>query len=217
MTALEKTERTRIRRLHERGRYDLETAHAILDAGWLCHIAYVVDGTPYCTPTLYWREGERVYWHGSSASKMLRAQKSGENEVCLTVSHVDALVLARSGFHSSARYRSLMLLGKPRIVEDAGEKDELLGRFIDGLWPGRNADLRPATAQELKATTLLWMEIGEGAAKISEGPPGDDEEDYALPVWAGLQPVRMVYGEPVPCPRLRPDTPLPDYLRQSSE
>ena len=213
MDELRKTGRTRIRRLHERGSYDMELAHAILDAGWLCHIAYVIDGTPYCTPTLYWREGDRIYWHGSSASKMLRAQKTVDIEVCLTVTHVDALVLARSGFHSSARYRSLMLIGRPEIVGDEAEKDRMLSVFIDRLWPGRSAEVRPASPQELKATTLLGMDISEGAAKVSSGPPADDEEDYEMSVWAGLQPVITSFGEPVPCPRLKPDTPLPDYLR----
>ncbi|MCB9945204.1 MAG: pyridoxamine 5'-phosphate oxidase family protein [Geminicoccaceae bacterium] len=212
MNDLARTERTRIRRLHERGRYDIATARAILDAGWLCHIAYVIDGTPYATPTMYWREGDRVYWHGSSASKMLRGQKGG-GEVCFTVTHVDALVLARSGFHHSARYRSLMLIGRPEMVEDEAEKDRMLGTFIDRLWPGRNAALRPPTPQELKATAIMGMDIDEGAAKISSGPPADDEEDYDLPVWAGLQPVITSFGEPVPCPRLKPGTALPDYLR----
>jgi len=123
------------------------------------------------------------------------------------------LVLARSGFHSSARYRSAMLFGRPEMIEDEAAKDALMNGFIDGLWPGRVADIRAATAKELKATSLLTMPIGEGAVKISEGPPGDDEEDYALPIWAGLLPVATVLGPPQPCPRLAEGVPLPDYLR----
>ena len=212
MSELPKTERSRVRRLHERGHFDRETIDAVLDAGWLCHIAYVIDGAPYCTPTIYWRDGDRVYWHGSSASRMLRSQSRG-GEICLTVTHVDALVLARSGFHHSARYRSVMLFGEAELVEDADEKDRRLNGMIDHLFPGRSEEIRPATAQELKATTLLSMPITEGAAKIAEGPPADDEEDYAMPIWAGLLPFNTVRGEPIPCPRLIPGVELPSYLR----
>ena len=206
------TERTRLRRLHERGRFDKESLHAILDAGLLCHVGYVVDGAPVVTPTLYWREGDRVYWHGSSASHMLRHQAGGA-PVCLTVSHLDGIVLARSGFHHSINYRSVMLFGNARQVTGAAAKERHLKTFMEQLYPGRWDQLRPLTAQEIKATKLLGMDIDEASAKIRTGPPIDDEEDYALPIWAGVVPVRRVIGEPVPDPRLKAGVAEPDHLR----
>ena len=206
------TERTRLRRLHERGRFDKESLHAILDAGLLCHVGYIVDGAPVVTPTLYWREGDRVYWHGSSASHMLRHQVGG-GPVCLTVSHLDGIVLARSGFHHSINYRSVMLFGNARQVTGAAAKEHHLKTFMEQLYPGRWDGLRPLTAQEIKATKVLGMDIDEASAKVRTGPPIDDEEDYALPIWAGVVPVRRVIGEPVPDPRLMAGVAEPDHLR----
>lgn len=205
------TERTRLRRLHERGSYDRETINAILDAGLLCHVGYVVDGKPYVTPTNYWREGDRVFWHGSSASRMLRHQAGGA-PVCLTVSHMDGLVLARSGFHHSVNYRSVMIFGQAELIGDPAAKTAHLKAFIDGLFPGRWDELRPMTEQELKATTLLAMPIDEASAKVRTGPPVDDEEEYVLPVWAGVLPVETHIGKPIPDVHLKAGVARPSYI-----
>lgn len=212
MTSSPASERTRVRRLAKRAHYDRPAIDSILDAGFVCHVGYAIDGMPYVTPTLYWREADHVYWHGSSASRMLRASEGAQ--VCLTVTHIDGLVLARSGFHHSANYRSVMLFGAARKVTDADDKRRHLDRFIDGLLPGRTAQLRPATAQELKATTLLSLKIEEASAKIRTGGPVDDEEDYALPVWAGVVPLHAAAGAPQPCDRLAAGTVVPDHVRQ---
>ncbi len=193
------TDRVRLRRRHDRGGYDATTIYPILDAMPLCSVGYVFDGQPYVTPTLQWREADRVYWHGSSASRMLRAVE--EAQVCLTVAILDGFVLARSGFHHSINYRSAMLLGTARKVSDPDEKTARLKTFVDGSFPGRWDMLRPATDQEMKATTVMSMPIGEASSKIRMGPPGDEEEDYALPIWAGVIPVRMSVSDPVPDPR----------------
>lgn len=207
MTETPPSERTRLKRASQRGHYDRETIDTILDAGLVCHVGHVVDGAPVVTPTSYWREGDHVYWHGSSASRMIRCAEG--SQVCLSVAHIDGLVLARSGFHHSANYRSVMLFGTAVKVTDEAEKRARLDAFIDGMFPGRCAELRPVNDQELKATTVLSIAIDEVSAKVRSGPPADDEADYALPVWAGVLPIRMVVGEPQPCPRLDAATPLP--------
>jgi nitroimidazol reductase NimA-like FMN-containing flavoprotein (pyridoxamine 5'-phosphate oxidase superfamily) len=204
------TPRTRIRRLPKRAAYDHEAVHAVLDAGVLCHVGYVIDGQPYVTPTLYWRRGQQLYWHGSSASRMLRHLKSGVR-ACVTVSHLDGFVLARSGFHHSVNYRAVMALGDARLVPDE-DKLEVLEDFVEHLLPGRWPDLRPVTGQEIKATTVLWMELEEVSAKIRTGMPIDDEEDYGLPVWAGVVPVTTVIGAPEADPRLANGSKAPAYL-----
>lgn len=191
----------RVKRLHERGRYDHETVHRILDAAMLCHVSYVIDGQPYATPTLFWREGTRLYWHGSSASRMLRNLSDGE-PACLTVSHLDSLVMARCGFNHSVDYRAAMCFGQARLVTDPQEKARALTMMVDRFYPGRTAGLRQSTTQEIKATAVVWMEIERASAKIRAKGVGDDEEDYALPIHAERLPVRMVIGEPEPCPRL---------------
>lgn len=206
MTELARTDRSRVKRMHERGRYDFDTVAAILDAGFICNVGYVIDGKPYVTPTSYWREGDRVYWHGSSASRMLRAAAQ-PGEVCLSVSHIDALVLARSAFHHSINYRSVMLFGQAHKVEDEAHKLQALENFVERVVPGRWAQLRPATSQELKATMVLAMQIGEGAAKIRTGNPVDDAEDYGWPVWAGVVPLRTVSAAPVDDGRVVADAP----------
>lgn len=193
------SERVRVKRLHERGHYDAETIYAILDAMPMCSVGYVFDGQPYVTPTFQWREGDRVYWHGSSASRMLRA--TDQTSVCLTVAILDGFVLARSGLHHSANTRSVMILGTATKVTDPVAKEAHLERFVDGLFPGRWAELRPAHEQELKATTVLSMPIDEASAKVRTGQPIDDEEDYSWPVWSGILPVSMQVGSPVPDPR----------------
>ncbi len=209
----EPTVRTRIKRLHERGHYDRKTVTEILDAGLVCHVGYVIGGQPYVTATAYWREGNRVYWHGSSASKMLRHLKGGV-EVCFTVSLLDGLVLARSGFHSSINYRSVMALGTARLVAGRDEKLAALTAFSDRLTPGRWEELKPPSEQELKATTVITLELDEVVAKVRTGPPNDDEEDLRLPVWAGVVPVATTLGEAEADPVLSPDIPAPDYLGQ---
>jgi nitroimidazol reductase NimA-like FMN-containing flavoprotein (pyridoxamine 5'-phosphate oxidase superfamily) len=207
MTQTPPSDRTRVRRVHERARYDRPSLDAILDAGLLCHVGYVIDGAPYVTPTLYWRDGDRVYWHGSSASRMLRAVDGAE--VCVTVSRFDGLVLARSGFHHSVNYRSVMLFGRATKVDDSDELEAQLELFLEQILPGRWAELRPPTVQEIKGTTLLSLAIDEASAKVRGGPPVDDDEDYDWPVWAGVLPVRTIVDAPVPCPRLDPAVAVP--------
>lgn len=206
-----RTPRTRLRRAAKRGHYDRETVHAILDAGFVCHVGYVIDGQPYVTPTAYWREGDYVYWHGSSASRMLRRLGEGV-PVCFTVALLDGLVLARSGFHSSINYRSVIAYGTAEPVRGKAAKLAALEAFTERTTPGRWAELRPATDQELKATTVMRLELTEAVAKVAEGPPEDDAPDYNLDVWAGVVPLRRVIGEPEPDPELKPGIEPPDYL-----
>jgi nitroimidazol reductase NimA-like FMN-containing flavoprotein (pyridoxamine 5'-phosphate oxidase superfamily) len=200
--------------MHERGRYDFDTVAAILDSGFLCHVGYVIDGKPYVTPTSYWREGDHVYWHGSSASRMLLRTLQGSVECCLTVAHVDGLVLARSAFHHSINYRSVMLFGQAQKVEDPAAKLQVLENFVEYMYPGRWKDLRPVTEQELKATTVLHMPIEEGAAKIRTGQPVDDEEDYGWPVWAGVVPIETVCATPADDGRVAGTLAPPEYLKR---
>jgi hypothetical protein len=207
------SERSRVKRSHLRGAYDRETVYGILDAGLLCHVGYVIDGQPYVTPTCYWREGDKLYWHGSSASRMLRTLDTGV-PVCLTVSMLDGLVLARSGFHSSINYRSVMAYGTAKAITDAEEKLAALVAFSERLTPGRWDELREANEQELKATTVVAMTIDEASAKIRTGGPNDDEEDYALDIWAGVVPVTTTIGEAIPDEKLRPGIPMPGHVGQ---
>lgn len=204
---LQPTDRTRLRRRRDRGDFSRETVYAILDAMPLCHLAYVGEHGPVCLPTFQWREGSHVYWHGSSASRALRA--AAGSEVCLTVSILDGLVLARSGFHHSANYRSAMIFGRPTLVDDPQDKLDRLEAFIDGLYPGRWETLRPVTASEAQATTVLGMPIDEASAKVRSGPPVDDEDDYALPIWAGVLPVKLQVLDAEPDPRNRADVTPP--------
>lgn len=205
------SDRVRVRRVHERGHYDRATLDAVLDAGMVCHLGYVTEAGPVVIPTLYWREGDHVYWHGSSASRTLRALAPGA-QVCLTVSHIDGLVLARSGFHHSVNYRAAMLFGTAEEVTDRAEVEARLKVFIDGIVPGRWDSLRPATEQEMKATKLLRLRIDEASAKVRTGGPVDDEEDYALPIWAGVVPMATRYGALQPDPRNLPGVAVPDAV-----
>jgi nitroimidazol reductase NimA-like FMN-containing flavoprotein (pyridoxamine 5'-phosphate oxidase superfamily) len=188
---------TRLRRMHERGHYDRATVHAILDAAHYCHMGHIIDGRPVVIPTLHWREGDAVYWHGSAASRMLRDNGAG-GEVCLTATMIDGYVLARSAFHHSINYRSVMCFGIPRLVTDPDEKHAALAGFVNRLFPGRWEKLRPVTAQELKATSVLALELTEASAKIRAAPPGDDPEDVTWPIWAGVLPIHLAAGEPIP-------------------
>ena len=208
---VEQTERTRLRRYHERGRYDRATIYAILDAMPHCHVGYLIDDKPVVMPTFQWREGDHVYWHASSAGRGIR--NAQDNEVCLTVSILDGLVLARSGMHHSANSRSVMIFGTARRIADPAEKLDKLKGFIEKMYPGRWDTLRPITDQEAKATAILSLPITEASAKVRSGGPVDDEEDYALPIWAGVIPVSMQIGEPVPDERNLPDVAEPAHVR----
>jgi uncharacterized protein len=206
------SEVNRVRRTPDRGRYDKKTIYEILDAGLICHIAYVIDGRPYCTPTAFWREGDHVYWHGSSASRMIRTQAK-EVEVCLTVTHVDALVMARSGFHHSINYRAAMIFGRASVVEDSAEKLKLMDNFVDRIYPGRSKLIRQPTAQEFKATTLMRMEIDTASGKIRNLHVKDEEEDYeTVPAWSALYPITQVLGTPSDCARQLPGLSRPDGM-----
>jgi nitroimidazol reductase NimA-like FMN-containing flavoprotein (pyridoxamine 5'-phosphate oxidase superfamily) len=204
--------RNRLRRLHERGRFDKATVYDILDSALVAHIGYVIDGQPFCTPTGFWREGDCLYWHGSSASRMIRHQAEGV-AVCLTATHLDALVLARSGFHHSVNYRSVMAFGTTRLVTDPNEKGRLMDGFVDRLYPGRSRDIRPPTVQEVKATSFVMMPIDEASGKIRSTHVADDEEDYVLPIWAARVPVSQVLGEIEPCPRQLAGLDVPNSMK----
>ena len=207
---LRQTTRSRIKRQHERAAYDRESVNAILDATGLCHVAYALDGEAFITPTFHWREGDHVYWHGSAASRFLR--RATDARVSLCVSILDGLVLARSAFHHSANYRSVVLYGTAHAVADA-DKEARLHAFTESLYPGRWEMLRPITAQEIKATTVLGMPIEEGSAKVRTGMPVDDEEDYALPIWAGVLPVQRAPSPPLADPRNLPGVETPRHVR----
>ena len=195
---LKKTKRTNLVRNPARADYDRDVVNHIIDATPLCHVSYIIDGRPYVTPTLQWREGDTIYWHGSSASRFLR-QIVGK-DVCMAITHFDGLVLARSAFHHSINYRSVMLFGEATKIEDS-EKNGLLHNFVENLIPGRWENLRQMTDQEAKATTVFSMPIDEGSAKVRSGPPVDDDDDYSLPIWAGVLPLSQVLQEPVPDPK----------------
>ncbi|WP_407164756.1 pyridoxamine 5'-phosphate oxidase family protein [Bradyrhizobium sp. ORS 111] len=208
--------RNRVKRRHDRGFYDHATVHGILDASMLCHVSYVIDGQPYCTPTFFWREGTRLYWHGSSASRMLEHQAEGQ-KVCLTVAHLDSLVLARCGFNHSADYRAVMAFGTAYLVTDPDEKQRAVVAMVDRFFPGRTATLRPSSTQEIKATSFIAMEIEEASAKVRAKGVADDDEDYELPIYAERIPVHTVLGAPEPCPRLLDGVTRPATLDGYSE
>jgi uncharacterized protein len=201
----------RVKRRHDRGHYDHATVHALLDSAAFCHVSYVIDGQPFCTPTLFWREGARLYWHGSSASRMLRNLSTGE-PACLTVTHLDSLILARCGFNHSADYRSVMAFGRARLVDKPDEKRHALTMMVDRFFPGRTARLRAMSPQEFKATAVITMAIERASAKIRAKGVADDEEDYLLPIYAERLPIRMVIGDAEPCPRLLAGVPRSDDL-----
>ena len=193
--------RNRIKRNHQIGSYDHDTIYSILDAGVICHIAYMVEDQPICTPTAYWRQGNRLYWHGSSVSRMIRHQHDSV-PVCLTVTHCDGIVVARSGFHCSMNYRSVVAFGTAQAITDVAEKVAALNAYVDRVLPGRSAAMRDMSDQETKATSVIGMVIEQASAKTRIGPPKDDEEDYASDIWAGVIPLTLVAGQPIPCPRL---------------
>jgi nitroimidazol reductase NimA-like FMN-containing flavoprotein (pyridoxamine 5'-phosphate oxidase superfamily) len=209
------TERTQVKRLPKRGKYERETVFAILDAGFVCHVGFSVDGQPYVIPTNYGRSDDTLYLHGSAASRMLRTLSEGV-PMSVTVTHVDGLVLARSAFHHSVNYRSVVILGTARLVTDPAEKMEALRVFTEHVMKGRWDDVRQPTEQELKATTVLALPLEEVSAKVRTGGPIDDEADYTLPVWAGVLPLETSVKEPVPDPQRKSDQPIPPYLKNYS-
>jgi uncharacterized protein len=209
------TKRTTVQRLPARGKYDRETVFSILDEGFVCHVGFVVDAQPFVIPTNYARVGDTVFLHGSSASRMLRTISDGV-QVCVTVTLVDGLVLARSAFHHSVNYRSVVMLGRAVPIESAAEKMRALEAFTNHVMPERWNDVRQPTESELKATSVLALPLEEVSAKVRVGPPKDDEEDYTLPIWAGVLPLRVVADAPISDPRLIPGPEPPAYLRNYS-
>jgi nitroimidazol reductase NimA-like FMN-containing flavoprotein (pyridoxamine 5'-phosphate oxidase superfamily) len=207
--------RTKVQRLPDRGKYDRETVHAILDQGFVCHVGFVVDGQPFVIPTNYARVNETLYLHGSSASRMLKTLAGGVN-VCVTVTHVDGLVLARSAFHHSVNYRSVVALGVAHPIDDPQEKLLALEAFTNHVMPGRWNQIRIPNEQELKATSVLGLQLDEVSAKVRVGPPKDDAEDYALPIWAGVLPLHVAPGAPIDDPKLIAGLKIPENVRTYS-
>ncbi|MFF5445333.1 pyridoxamine 5'-phosphate oxidase family protein [Streptomyces sp. NPDC012888] len=208
------TERTVPTRSRPRAHYDRETVHSILDQTYLCHLGFVRDGAPVVLPTLYARVGETLYVHGSTGSRPLRGAATTDPglPVCLTVTHVDGLVLAKSAFHHSINYRSVVVHGTAYAVTDEAERRTALDALVDQVVPGRSADSRPADARESAATAVIRLDLLEVSAKIRTGGPNDDPEDLALPHWSGVVPVARTYGTPVPADGQDPAIALPDYL-----
>lgn len=209
------TERTRLVREPQRAVYDRDAAYRILDEGFICHVGFIADGQPFVIPTGYGRADDNLYIHGSAASRMLRRIDEGV-PVCVTVTLLDGLVLARSIFNHSMNYRSVVVLGTAVAVEDPAEKLEALRRLSQHILPGRWKDSRPPNEKELKATLVLRLPITEFSAKVRQGPPIDDEEDYAFPTWAGVIPLEMVAGKPVNDPRLDSSVSIPAYAQSYS-
>ncbi|MGA5131082.1 pyridoxamine 5'-phosphate oxidase family protein [Streptomyces olivoreticuli] len=214
-SSYEPTERSTPTRYRDRASYDRELVHSILDAGYVCHLGFLRDDAPVVLPTLYGRIGERLYVHGSTGSRPLRSagrQEGPGMPVCVTVTHLDGLVLARSAFHHSLNYRSVVVHGTARQVTEEGELRAALDALVEQVVPGRSADSRPPTAKELAATAVLRIDLTEVSAKVRAAGPGDDEEDLALPHWSGVVPVTTAYGTPVPADDLAPGIPVPSYL-----
>jgi nitroimidazol reductase NimA-like FMN-containing flavoprotein (pyridoxamine 5'-phosphate oxidase superfamily) len=199
-----------VKRRAQRGVYEHEAILRILDEGLVCHMAFVVDGQPFVLPTAYARIGDQLYVHGSPSNRMLRTGRTGLG-LCITVTLLDGLVLARSAFHHSMNYRSVVLLGTATEVDDPAEKRAAFRALVEHVAPGRYAGVRAPTEDELKGTLVLRLPIAEGSAKVRSGPPIDDEDDYAWPVWAGVIPLAVQPGAPIPDPRLDPEHAVPRY------
>jgi len=215
MESFAPTERTALKRLPQRGSYDRDVVYRILDEGFVCHVGFAVDGQPFVIPTAYGRVGDKLYIHGSAASRTLRGL-SGGIPVCVTVTLVDGLVLARSAFHHSINYRSVVILGAATMVEAAEEKMTALRAFTEHVIPGRWDDVREPNDQELKGTSVLALPLVEVSAKVRTGPPKDDEEDMTIPAWAGELPLRITAGSPVDDPKLSAGIRPPAYVTQYS-
>jgi nitroimidazol reductase NimA-like FMN-containing flavoprotein (pyridoxamine 5'-phosphate oxidase superfamily) len=209
------TPRTRVIREADRGVYDRATAYEILDEGFICHVGFTVDGQPFVIPTGYGRVGDNLYIHGSAASRMLRRIDQAV-PVCVTVTLLEGLVLARSIFNHSMNYRSVVVLGTAVAVTDPTEKLEALRLLSEHILPGRWSESRQPNEKEIKATLVMRLPIEEFSAKVRQGPPIDDEEDYAFPTWAGVIPLEMATGKPINDPRLDPATPVPPYAQKYS-
>jgi uncharacterized protein len=205
------TSRTTVRRLPERGHYDAATIHTILDAAFICHVGFVDGGQPFVIPTAFARMGERLVLHGSAASRMLKTLVTGA-PACVTVTLVDGLVLARSAFHHSINYRSVVVVGSASEITDPDEKSRTLDAIVEHIVPGRLGEVRAPTENELKATRAVWFPLDEASAKLRTGPPKDDDEDYALRVWAGELPLRLTPLAPVADPRMPDGIPLPEHV-----
>lgn len=210
-----RTRRTALRRKRDRGSHDHDVVYAIIDEALLCHVGFSLDDGPSVVPMLHARKEDQLYLHGARGNQLLRSLARGV-PVCVTVTHLDGLVLARSAFHHSVNYRSVMVFGTAREVTDVNEKRVALDALVDRVAPGRAADARAANDDELHSTVVVALPITEASAKIRTGPPIDDDSDLALDVWAGELPVRQVVGPPVPAPDLRADVALPEYLRPDS-
>lgn len=209
------SDRSRVRRLPKRASYERSTIDAILDDGMIAHVGIGDDGRPIVVPMAYARRGDEILLHGSSASRMMKALAAGA-EVCVVVTHLDGIVVARSGFHSSMNYRSVVIFGRAQAITDEAAKRAALDALVDHLIPGRSAELRPHTRDEMKITTVVSLPIDEASAKIRTGPPVDDEDDYRLPVWGGVVPLALAAGEPQPDGRSA-DVPVPDSVGRLSQ
>lgn len=210
MTELAQTKTTALVREKHRGHFDTQDIYPILDATPLCHIGYVSEGRQIVTPTIHWRQEDYVYWHGSRAARSL--QTNATSEVCLTVTLMDGLVLARSAFSHSMNFRSVMIFGQAKIIDDVEEKTQSLKHLVDHLYPERWDTLRNMTRKELNATTVLALPITEASAKVRTGGPGDGEDDSNLPIWAGVVPITTTMGEPIPCTRMPDGVAEPEHV-----
>ena len=210
---IEPTEKTSLKRIPNRGNFDREVINAILDEAFICHVGFVVDGQPFVIPTAYGRVGDEMYIHGSAASRMMKSLADGI-DLCVTVTLIDGLVLARSAFHHSINYRSIVIIGNAEMVTGEDEKRKALEAFTEHLIPGRWNDVRQPTELELKATIVLRLPITEASAKVRTGDPVDDEEDYSIPVWAGVLPLALKAGEPIDDARLDPSIKPQEYVQR---
>lgn len=214
MESFEKTERNRVRRLSERGVYDAATIYAIVDEAVICHVGFVHEGQPFVIPTIHAREGDTIYLHGAKASRLLVHARQAET-LCITVTLLDGIVVARSPFHSSMNYRSAVLFGRGRVIDDTATKLHALEVLTEHILPGRWAEARPTTEKEMNATSVVAIDIESASAKTRSGPPSDDEEDYALPIWAGVLPMRHEFLAAVADPKLAEDVMLPPSVENA--
>jgi nitroimidazol reductase NimA-like FMN-containing flavoprotein (pyridoxamine 5'-phosphate oxidase superfamily) len=210
----EPTDRTRVRRKAERGRYDDDVIRSILGEAIVCHVGFVADGQPVVIPTAFAVVGDHLYVHGATGNAMLRALASGESDACVTVTLLDGLVLSRSAFHHSVNYRSVMVFGRGEAVTDVDEKRRAVMAIVDHVVPGRSCDTRPPTPEELRATLVVRIPLTEASAKVRTGPPVEDDADLGLPHWAGEVPLSLSHGDPVPDAMTTVE--VPAYLNRST-